>query len=123
MKILSVGGTRLQFIEMAVLAKAFNEYNLHHTMQVEHRLLHTGQHGDPLLPGVFFEELDLPDPEVLLGMHPGPPGMETAAMLASLEVALLQGRPDAVVIYGDSTGHNTLHAGAGRDTLFAGIGI
>ncbi|HWZ51425.1 MAG TPA: UDP-N-acetylglucosamine 2-epimerase (non-hydrolyzing) [Granulicella sp.] len=104
MKILSVGGTRPQILEMAVLAKAFNEYNLHHTMQVEHRLLYTGQCDDPMMPGRFFEELDLPDPDLLLGMHPGSPGMETAAMLASLEVALLQGRPDAVLIYGDSNG-------------------
>lgn len=102
MKVLSIGGTRPQFVKMAVLVKTFNDYNQQHTSCVEHRLLHTGQHYDPLMSEIFFAELGMPKPHISLGIHPGSPGVQTAAMLASIEAALLNWRPDAVLIYGDT---------------------
>jgi UDP-GlcNAc3NAcA epimerase len=102
MKILSVGGTRPQFVKMAVLVKAFTEYNRQNPSGVEHRLLHTGQHYDPLMSDIFFEELGLPQPETLAGICPGPPGRQTAAMLASIETSLMNWRPDVVLVYGDT---------------------
>ena len=102
MKILSVIGTRPQFVKVAVIVKAFQEYNRTHTEKVEHRLLNTGQHYDPSMSDIFFKELAIPEVETLLGIHPGPPGVQTAAMLASVEASLLRWTPDAVVIYGDT---------------------
>lgn len=102
MKVLSIGGTRPQFVKMAVLVRAFEEYNRHNADAIEHRLLHTGQHYDSLMSSIFFEELGMPLPEVSLGIHLGPPGRQTAAMLASIEAALMNWTPDVVLIYGDT---------------------
>ncbi len=102
MKILSIGGTRPQFVKMAVMVKAFIEHNTAHGSNVDHRLLHTGQHYDPQMSQIFFDELEMPDPYATLTMHPGPPGMQTASMLASIEASLKTWLPDAVLIYGDT---------------------
>jgi UDP-GlcNAc3NAcA epimerase len=102
MKILSIGGTRPQFVKMAVIVNAFNEYNENNSNAVTHRLIHTGQHFDPTMSDIFFKELGLPEPQALLGIHSGFPGRQTAAMLASIEVSLLDWKPDAVIIYGDT---------------------
>lgn len=102
MKVLSIGGTRPQFVKMAVIFKAFNDYNLGRGMQVEHRLLHTGQHYDPMMSDIFFTQLGMPQPHISLGIHAGLPGVQTAAMLASIEAALINWKPDAVLIYGDT---------------------
>lgn len=102
MKVLSIGGTRPQFVKMAVLVKAFDDYNLSHSHPIEHRLLHTGQHLDPSMSEIFFVEMGMPQPQTLPGILPGPPGMQTAAMLASVEAALMNWRPDVALIYGDT---------------------
>ena len=102
MKILSIGGTRPQFIKMAVLVKAFDEHNLKQGTQVEHRLLHTGQHYDPMMSNIFFTQLGMPQPHVSLGINAGTPGVQTAAMLASIEASLINWKPDVVLIYGDT---------------------
>lgn len=102
MKILSVGGTRPQFVKMAVLVRAFEAYNRDHQAGIEHRLLHTGQHYDSLMSNIFFEELGMPTPQTSLGIPSGPPGRQTAAMLASIEASLINWTPDLVIIYGDT---------------------
>ncbi len=102
MKILSVGGTRPQFVKMAVMVKAFCDYNMQHGPNIEHRLVHTGQHHDPLMSDIFFHELGMPKPQMLLGIHGGTPGRQTAAMLASVEAALMKWTPDVVMVYGDT---------------------
>ena len=102
MKILSVGGTRPQFVKMAVLVKAIEEYNRQHPGSIEHRLLHTGQHSDPMMSAVFFQELGLPKPRLLESVRMGTPGIQTALMLAGVEAELLEWRPDAVIAYGDT---------------------
>lgn len=102
MKILSVGGTRPQFVKMAVLVHAFDTYNREHSAGIEHRLLHTGQHYDSLMSNIFFEELGMPAPQTSLGIPSGPPGRQTAAMLASIEASLINWTPDLVIIYGDT---------------------
>ena len=102
MKVLSIGGTRPQFVKMAVIVKAFEEYNNLTGEGIEHRLLHTGQHYDTKMSEVFFEELGMPTPYATLSVHAGPPGMQTASMLASIEASLKTWTPDAVLIYGDT---------------------
>ncbi|WP_263408498.1 non-hydrolyzing UDP-N-acetylglucosamine 2-epimerase [Terriglobus tenax] len=102
MKVLSVGGTRPQFVKMAVLVKAIDEYNRLHPGSIEHRLIHTGQHSDPMMSAVFFEELGLPKPRLLEAVRTGTPGIQTAVMLASIEAELLEWPPDALITYGDT---------------------
>jgi len=102
MKIVSVVGARPQFIKAAMISRL---------LRLRHAeiLLHTGQHYDPQLSAVFFEELGLPQPEVNLGVGSAPHGAQTAAMLAGIERVLQAETPDWVLVYGDT---NSTLAGA-----------
>src|SRR5438128_10136891 len=66
-------------------------------------LVHTGQHFDPSLSRVFFEELQIPEPSVNLGSHGGGHGEMTGRMLEALERVMMAERPDLVVVPGDTT--------------------
>jgi UDP-GlcNAc3NAcA epimerase len=102
MKILSVVGARPQFIKAAPLSKKLRRSH-------QEVLLHTGQHYDYLLSRVFFEELGLAEPDYNLGAGSGAHGRQTARMLMGIEKALLQEKPDLVLVYGDT---NSTLAGA-----------
>jgi UDP-N-acetylglucosamine 2-epimerase len=94
-KVLSVVGNRPQYIKCAVVSRqlrtAFDE-----------TLLDTGQHYDHELAGVFFSELDLPSPNISLGVGSGLHGDQTARMLAGVEQSVIQERPAVVLVYGDT---------------------
>ncbi len=102
MKIVSVVGARPQFIKAARLSRL---------LRVRHTevLLHTGQHYDANMSAIFFSDLDMPEPEVNLGIRSGKHGAQTAAMLIGIEQVLLDERPDWVLVYGDT---NSTLAGA-----------
>jgi UDP-N-acetylglucosamine 2-epimerase (non-hydrolysing)/UDP-GlcNAc3NAcA epimerase len=102
MKIVTIVGARPQFIKAAPFSRAVRQ--LHTEI-----LVHTGQHYDPQLSDVFFEELRLPRPDHHLGIGSGPHGRQTGQMLERIEDVLMRERPDAVVIYGDT---NSTLAGA-----------
>jgi UDP-N-acetylglucosamine 2-epimerase len=72
-------------------------------------LLHTGQHYDAAMSGRFFEELNLPAPDIELGVGSASHGEQTAKMLIGIEAAIVAQRPDAVLVYGDT---NSTLAGA-----------
>src|SRR5215203_1349191 len=72
-------------------------------------LVHTGQHYDPGMSAVFFEELGLPAPDFHLSIGSGPHGGQTGTMLGAIEEVLVAERPDAVLVYGDT---NSTLAGA-----------
>lgn len=72
-------------------------------------LIHTGQHYDFRMSDVFFQELDIPAPDVNLGIGSGTHGAQTGAMLVGIERILLAERLDLLVIYGDT---NSTLAGA-----------
>ena len=95
MKIVTVVGARPQFIKAAamsrVLRKTFTEV-----------LVHTGQHYDPLMSDVFFEELNIPKPEYNLGIAGGTHAAMTARMLTAIDDTLMLEKPDALLIYGDT---------------------
>jgi UDP-N-acetylglucosamine 2-epimerase (non-hydrolysing) len=69
---------------------------------VEHVVIHTGQHYDSEMSDVFFQELGIPEPDINLSVGSGAHGAQTGAMLASLEPAMSEIRPDWVVVYGDT---------------------
>jgi UDP-N-acetylglucosamine 2-epimerase len=102
MKIVSVVGARPQFIKAAALSRVLRRT---HT----EILVHTGQHYDHLMSGVFFEGLELPDPEVNLGVGSAAHGHQTGEMLQAIEDVLIEHRPDRVLVYGDT---NSTLAGA-----------
>src|SRR5690606_27589844 len=64
-------------------------------------LVHTGQHYDEKMSEVFFRQLDLPEPDVNLGVGSGAHGEQTAAIMVGLEALFTDRRPDLVVVYGD----------------------
>jgi UDP-GlcNAc3NAcA epimerase len=109
-QIVTIVGARPQFIKAAVLSRAIAARNATAgDVRVNESLVHTGQHYDKGMSQVFFDELELPEPDANLGVGPGPHGMQTGRMLERVEACLLKFRPDAVVVYGDT---NSTLAGA-----------
>lgn len=94
-------GARPNFMKMAPLLRAFAKYD-----NLEAALIHTGQHYDRNLSDVFFEELDMPRPDVSLEVGSGKHGEQTARVIERfeevLESAAATGKPfDRVVVVGD----------------------
>ena len=104
MKICTVIGARPQFIKAAPVSRAIRNHP-----QIEESLIHTGQHYDSNMSKVFFDELDIPHPEVHLGIGSSSHGKQTGRMLESIEQTLLTSKPDWVLVYGDT---NSTLAGA-----------
>ncbi len=103
MKVMTVIGARPQFIKSAPVSRALAREGA-----VEFRL-HTGQHYDESMSEVFFRELDIPAPDVNLNVGSGPHGWQTGEMLKGIERALMDAKPDWVIVYGDT---NSTLAGA-----------
>lgn len=96
MKVISVVGARPQFVKLAPIAHAAKAAG------VEHVIVHTGQHYDPMLSDVFFEDLGIDAPDVHLGVGSGSHGAQTGAMLAELDQVFQEQQPDWVLVYGDT---------------------
>ena len=97
-RIFSVVGARPQFIKAAVICHAATAS----AYSVNHRIIHTGQHYDPLMSEVFFQELKMPAPDYNLGVGSASQGVQTGEMMKRLEPILESEKPDWVLIYGDT---------------------
>jgi UDP-N-acetylglucosamine 2-epimerase (non-hydrolysing) len=102
-RIVSIVGARPQFVKLAPVAAAASAAG------VEHVIVHTGQHYDPMLSDVFFRDLGIPDADVHLGVGSGSHGVQTGAILAAMDDVLETAAPDWVLVYGDT---NSTLAGA-----------
>jgi len=94
MKICLCVGTRPNFIKAAPLIRAFFKYNL------SYRLVHTGQHYNYLMSEVFFKELEIPRPDINLGIT-GSPVKQVANIMKAFQEDCIKHRPDMVVVVGD----------------------
>lgn len=103
-RIATVVGARPQFVKASAIS-----HLLRGRPDAEEILIHTGQHYDPGLSGVFFQELGIPVPEVSLGIGSMGHGAQTGRMLEALEAVLIERRPNWVLVYGDT---NSTLAGA-----------
>jgi len=90
-----VVGARPNFMKAAPVIDALRR------LDTEVLLVHTGQHYDPEMSDVFLGELGLPRPDVLLGVGSGTHAEQTARALVGIEGALLDQRPELVVVPGD----------------------
>jgi UDP-N-acetylglucosamine 2-epimerase (non-hydrolysing) len=103
MKIAIVLGTRPEIIKMSPIIRECERRALNYFV------LHTGQHYSYEMDSIFFEELELPKPKHNLGVGSGSHGEETGRMLIAVERALLEEKPDIVLVEGDT---NSVLAGA-----------
>jgi UDP-N-acetylglucosamine 2-epimerase (non-hydrolysing) len=92
-----VVGARPNFVKMAPVVREMRA----RAPELRHVVVHTGQHYDAEMSGIFFEELGLPKPDYLLGVGSGSHGTQTARALERLEAVLDELRPRAVVVPGD----------------------
>lgn len=95
MHILHIVGARPNFIKAAPVIRALSSH------QVRQTLVHTGQHFDAGMSDVFFEDLELPHPDVNLGVGSGSHAVQTGRIMEHLEPVLLESKPDRVLVYGD----------------------
>lgn len=104
-KILTIVGARPQFVKAAMISRSFQKIP-----SIQEVILHTGQHFDSNMSDLFFTELSIPTPYKNLnivgaGLH----GDHTARMLTAVEKEIIDIKPDAVMLYGDT---NSTLAGA-----------
>jgi UDP-N-acetylglucosamine 2-epimerase (non-hydrolysing) len=96
MKLLTVVGTRPELIRLSLVFRELQRAG------VENHLVHTGQNYDPLLSDIFFEELELPAPDVYLEVKAETVGEQIGHIIARSERVLLEERPDALLVLGDT---------------------
>lgn len=108
MRIVTILGARPQFIKAAPVSKVIREKanSGEHLMEI---IVHTGQHFDRNMSAIFFEEMDIPQPDYQLNIHNLNHGAMTGRMLNELENILVAEKPDLVIVYGDT---NSTLAGA-----------
>jgi UDP-N-acetylglucosamine 2-epimerase (non-hydrolysing) len=96
MKVILVVGTRPNFMKVAPILEAMKAYP-----EIEPRLVHTGQHYDHQMSQVFFEDLELPEPDVYLGVGSGSHAKQTADIMVAFEPVVQEQAPDWIVVVGD----------------------
>ena len=94
--IFSIVGARPHFIKAAPFLNEMkdSDYKVYN--------IHTGQHYDKNMSAIFFDELNLPEPDINLGVGSGSHASQTAAVMKHVESLILDLKPEAVVIYGDT---------------------
>lgn len=115
MRILNVVGARPQFVKAAAVCRA-----LRARPGVSDLLVHTGQHYDPEMSDVFFEQLHLPKPDRELGIGSGSHAEQTGRILMAIEGVIAEEKPDLVLVYGDT--NTTLAAALAAVKVHVAVG-
>lgn len=96
MKAVLVVGARPNFMKAAPLMREFSR-----RAGIEASLVHTGQHYDENMSKIFFEDLELPEPDIYLGIGSGSHAEQTARVMVEFEKYVLDDRPDLIIVVGD----------------------
>jgi UDP-N-acetylglucosamine 2-epimerase (non-hydrolysing) len=102
MQLTIIAGARPNFIKIAPLLKSINQYIIAGAT-LRYRLVHTGQHYDAKMSDTFFEELNIPYPDVNLECGGGSQAEQTAAIMIAFERELMANPADLVIVVGDVT--------------------
>lgn len=107
---LSVVGARPQFVKLAPVCRAIEDFNAKSDfLQIQHRIIHTGQHYDREVAELLFEQMAIPQPDHNLGVGSSSHGVQLARMLQRMEPLMREELIDWVIVYGDT---NSTLAGA-----------
>lgn len=112
MKIITILGARPQFIKAAPVSKAISLVNREISdskKRIKEIIVHTGQHYDQNMSKVFFEEMELPEPDYFFNINQISHGAMTGRMLEKIEEVMIREKPEITVVYGDT---NSTIAGA-----------
>ena len=112
MSVLTVIGARPQFVKAAAVSRELDG-------RLDETVVHTGQHYDEQLSAVFFDELDLDEPDHTLDVGSGTHASQTASIMVGVEQLITRIQPSVVLVYGDtnSTLAGALAAAKGSTTL------
>ena len=97
MDLLLVCGARPNFVKIAPLVRAVKK----HVEKVNYYIVHTGQHYDDNMSEIFFRDLDLPKPDINLGVGSSTHAKQTAKIMEVFEDVCIEKKPDIVVVVGD----------------------
>jgi UDP-N-acetylglucosamine 2-epimerase (non-hydrolysing) len=100
MKITLIAGARPNFMKIAPIIKAIENAKTR-GFNLEYRLVHTGQHFDKKMSDSFFEQLNIPQPHINLGVHGGGSTWQTATIMIKFETELIENPTDLVLVVGD----------------------
>lgn len=112
MKLISVVGARPNFMKIAPFVKAINNYNSsiqnssqkeagQESLKIEHLVCHTGQHYDDSMSKAFFQQLNIPEADINLGIGSGTHAVQVGQTMIEFEKVLHEHKPDWVVVVGD----------------------
>ena len=100
MLIYIVAGARPNFMKVAPILKAL-KYKKEESKNIIYKLVHTGQHYDYNMSGSFFEQLEIPNPDIFLNAGSGTQAEQTASIMIAFEKELIKERPSIVIVVGD----------------------
>ena len=101
-KVTIIAGARPNFMKIAPLIHAIQKAQ-QEGKSISYRLVHTGQHYDKNMSETFFEELNIPKPDVNLGIGGGTQAEQTAGIMVAFEKDLMEHPTDLVLVVGDVT--------------------
>ena len=96
MRLVSVVGTRPQFVKLGAFLRPLT------SLEIDHKIINTGQHYDPEMSKVFFDDLKIPQADFNLGIGSNSHGIQTGRMMEALDEILPNLNPHWVVVYGDT---------------------
>ncbi len=96
-RVLNVVGARPNFMKISPIQRHMQSMN----SKFDPILVHTGQHYDERMSKLFFNDLDLPEPDVYLGVGSGTHAEQTAKIMLEFEKVCLELKPDMVLVVGD----------------------